>query len=496
MADVVLAKLESIGSETDVRGFHPPFSILYLADSLERAGFSVRLVHEEGTRANIQTLVDLVSEESPSFVGLSVVTGPSIIPSLQASMGIKDRCDVPIVWGGLQPTLLPELTLAKTCIDLLAIGEGEETVVELARVLSQHGFKPDQLADISGIAWKENGQVVFTKARPYIRNLDDISAAWHHLDIERYIRPEIYLASEWGEGWERATAINTSRGCPWRCGFCYNQAVNKRTFRAQSAARVIQDIENLKDRYDISGIRFSEDHFFSDSRRALEIIRNTGIPWSATIRVDDLTRGGESFVKELAENQCAVLRCGVESGSQRVLDLIHKDITLDQIREAADLCDKYGVRIGFLFLLGFPTESWAEVCQTLDLIDQLEGMSEHVMVALPAIFCPFPGTPLLGKAIEQGFEPPTTLEEWGNTIDVIVKNSGRLPPYVDERVERSINYKRLADVRDFDNLVLSLSVKVFRRMAKMRWKHRFFSFPVDWYIADLGRSSMQRLGKM
>jgi anaerobic magnesium-protoporphyrin IX monomethyl ester cyclase len=496
MVDVILTKLESIGSETDVRGFHPPFGILYLADSLEKAGFSVRLVHEEGTKANIQALVDLVATEKPSFVGFSVVTGPSIIPSLEASREIKERYRIPIVWGGLQPTLLPQEALAKACIDVLGIGEGERTIVELAQVLSQHGLEAGKLEKVTGIAFKQDGQVVFTEPRPFIRDLDDIRAAWHHLDIERYIRPEVYLASDWGEGGKRATAINTSRGCPWRCGFCYNQAVNKRTFRAQSAARVIQEIQDLKDRYDISGIRFSEDHFFSNGQRALEIIRNTGIPWSATIRVDDLTRGGDDFVKDLAENQCAILRCGVESGSQRVLDLIRKDVSLDQVREAAELCGKYGVRIGFLFLLGFPGESWAEVCETLDLMDELEGMNEYIIVALPAIFCPFPGTPLLSAAMQHGFKPPASLEEWGNTIDVIVKNAGSHPPYVDRRVERAIDYLRLIRVRDFDSLALSLPAKVLQRMAKMRWKHRFFSFPIDWHLAALGRRSLQKAGRM
>jgi radical SAM superfamily enzyme YgiQ (UPF0313 family) len=496
MADVVLVKLESIGSETSARGLHPPFGILYLADALEKAGFSPRLIHEEGTQANIQALVDLVSQEEPSFVGFSVVTGPSIIPSLEASMEVKQRCDVPVVWGGLQPTLLPEMTLEKTCIDLLAIGEGEETVVELAQVLSQYGLKASKLEKVAWTAFKKDGQFTFTEPRPFIKNLDNYHIAWHYLDIERYIRPEIYLASEWGEGWKRATAINTSRGCPWRCGFCYNQAVNRRTFRAQSAARVVQDVQNLKAHHNISGIRFSEDHFFSDQRRAMEIIRNIEIPWSATIRVDDITRGGDAFVRELAENRCTLLRCGVESGSQRVLDLIRKDISLDQIREAAALCNKYGVRIGFLFLLGFPGESCAEVCQTFDLMDELAEMSKHFIVALPAIFCPFPGTPLLDVAIEQGFEPPTSLEEWGNTIDVIVKSEGSLPPYVHRRVERAIDYLRLARVRDFGNPVLSLSAGVFRQIAKMRWERRFFSFPIDWYVADLGRRRLKKLDRM
>lgn len=489
MEEIMLVKLESLGSETDPRGLHPPFSILYLADVLEKAGFRVRLLHEEGTGANIDVLVDLVKKEKPLFVGFSVLTGPQIIPSLKASMAVKEKCGIPVLWGGLQPTLLPELVLGYEFIDAIALSEGEMTIVDFARALSDQGLNPDVLAAIDGIAFNNNGNIVMTKSRSFIKNLDDIHAAWHHLDIERYIRPEIYLESFLGG--KRAMAVNTSRGCPWRCGYCYNLEFNRRTFRAQSAQRVIEEVQMLKDRYGITGLRFSEDHFFSNHDRALEIVKNIDIPWSATIRVNDLTIGGDDFVRELSENQCAILRCGVESGSQHMLDKICKDITLEQVREAGKLCAKYGINVGFFFMLGFPDETWTDVLQTLDIMDELDGMGKSVIVALPSIYCPFPGTPLLDSAIKSGFQSPTSLEGWGTTIDEIVKSSGRLPPYVDKRVERVINYLRLARVREFDNLFISWAAKLFRSIAKWRWRHRFFSYPIDWTIASLGRSRLQ-----
>jgi radical SAM superfamily enzyme YgiQ (UPF0313 family) len=494
MKDILLAKLESIGSEAGPRGLHPPFSILYLADVLEKAGFRPRLLHEEGTEANIDSLVNLVQTEKPLFVGFSVLTGPQIIPSLQASMAVKEKCGTPVIWGGLQPTLLPDLVLGYEFIDAIAISEGERTIVDFARALSNHGLEPGVLEGIDGIAFKNNGKIVFTESRPFIKNLDDIRAAWHLLDIERYIRPEIYLESHLGG--KRAIAVNTSRGCPWRCGYCYNLEFNKRTFRSQPAQLVIEEVQMLKDRYGITGLRFSEDHFFSNHDRALEIIKNIDIPWSATIRVNDLTEGGGDFVRELSENRCALLRCGVESGSQQILDKICKDITLDQIREAGSLCAQHDINIGFFFMLGFPGEMWTDVLQTLEIMDELDSIGERVTVALPSLYCPYPGTPLLDLAIRSGFQSPTSLEGWGTTIDEIVRSSGRLPPYVDKRVERVINYLRLARVRDFDNVFVSMATKLFRNVAKWRWKHRFFSFPIDWHIASLGRSSLQNTDNM
>lgn len=91
----------------------------------------------------------------------------------------------------------------------------------------------------------------------------------------------------------------TSRSCPWRCGFCYNQFVNRRRFRAQSAERVLSDVRDLRERYDITGIVFEDDNFFANRRRALQIAGGLDVPWNPHIRVDEVVREGEEFVKEL-----------------------------------------------------------------------------------------------------------------------------------------------------------------------------------------------------
>ena len=147
-------------------------------------------------------------------------------------------------------------------------------------------------------------------------------------------------------------------------------------------------------------------------------------------------------------------------------------------------------------MLGFPGESWEEVCETINLMDDLEKVNPCIMVSLPSIFCPYPGTPLLDVAVNQGFEPPASLEDWGTTVNELVRHTGCLPPYVDYRVERVINYLRLARVREFNSLTLSLPSKIFKYIAQLRWKHRYFSFPVDWYIANSGRRLLKKGGKM
>ncbi len=490
MPDIILAKLDS--EEKEYR-MAPPFGILYLADALEKAGFSVRLIHELGTEADIQTLVELVFREKPIFIGFSTLTGSALLPTAQASKAVKETQPIPVVWGGLHPTMLPQQTLMNDFVDIVAIGEGDRTVVELASVLHEHGLDTGKLTEVAGIGFKSNGRVILTEPRPFIKDLDDLHPAWHHVDVERYFRSDKHFYTDVGsQFWgEKIAAVFTSRGCPWRCGFCYNQFVNKRTFRAQSVQRVIKDVQGYKDRYGITAIIFEDDGFFTDKERALEIVRDIGVPWTSSIRANYLAKWGDDFVRELAQHNCAELRIGAESGSQRVLDMMYKGITVDQIRTAAELCLRHGVKASFGFMVGVPGESWSDVLKTLDLMDELEAMGNDIAAIGPCIFTPYPGTPLFDLAIEHGFEPPTSLEEWGIRL---WGHKQPLAPYVDRRIRFIAYYRRLANRIDFDQLGFSLPAKLLGQAAKWRWQHRFFGFPLDYTLPAFGLNMLTKLG--
>jgi hypothetical protein len=184
----------------------------------------------------------------------------------------------------------------------------------------------------------------------------------------------------------------------------------------------------------------------------------------------------------------------VESGSQRILDLITKDITVDHIRKAAELCGAYGITAIFMFMYGFPDETWADIRQTIDLIDELEELGEHVVVSHLGLFTPFPGTPLFDAAVKAGFRPPTSLAGWGAPMGEIARYKGHLPPYVDRRASSLTHYRQLAGRKDLDEAIFSLPAKVLQRIAQLRWKHRFFSFPIDHTLPAACGRAMDRLG--
>lgn len=488
-ADVVLVKLE-----VDPRSHYlaPPFGILYLASALEKEGFRVKLYHEVGTPGKIKSVVDEIVRQKPLFAGFSTLTGHTLVPTLAASKRLKKSSDIPVVWGGLHATMLPEQTLKSDGIDMVVIGEGEETVTELAKTLRGDAGSPSSLADIPGLAFKKDGACRTNPRRDFIRNLDAYSPAWHHLPIERYFYKGKYFFSDFGSivAGDRIAALVTSRGCPWRCSYCYNQFVNKRSFRAHSAGKVIQDLERLRKDYNVSAVVFEDDNFFSDRERALEIIRNIRVPWSSSMRADNVAKWGDGFLEELRRHNCVELRIGGESGSQETLDRMHKDMKVEDVLRTVELCRKHKIRAGFNFMVGIPGESWPQMLETFRFMDELEKMGDGVAVKGLTTFLPWPGTPMYESAVAMGFRPPKLVEDWG------IQYGPRQPrtPFTDRRARFAGHYRAMASREQKGRTFGLVFMKPLKYLAKKRWEKRFFRFPVDYYLPRLFKRALQVVG--
>ncbi len=476
---VLLAKLEP---DVAAHNTAPPFGILYLASALEAAGFEVELWHEATTRNTYDRLVRRILEKRPVLVGFSTLTGPSLRPTLEASQAIKRAVDVPVVWGGLHPTMLPEQTLENECVDAVAIGEGEETIVEVAAVLAKGGG-PSAIGEVRGLAFRDNGTVRRTAPRPFLRDLDRYQPAWHLLDLRRYLFSDRHFYTDMGSRLVAPTvaSIITSRGCPWRCAYCYNQFVNRRSFRAHSPQKVLAAVGELKERYGVGAVIIEDDCFFADRKRGLEIVRGLGIPWNVSIRASEIVKWGAGFLAEIAASGCQEIRIGAESGSPRMLELLEKDITVDDIRGAVRLCLDAGIRPCLNFMIGLPGESEADRRATLDLMDELDGLGGMVAVNGPSVFLPWPGTPLYERAVAVGFKPPTRTEDWA------VQWGGQLPstPFLPKRY-RLVNYYRfLGHRKETGFLRFPHVANALKQLARLRWRRRFFGFPWDYYLPRL-----------
>ncbi len=469
----------------------PPFGILYLASALEGAGFSVQLIHESMNSSRAAALAEEIVAAHPLLVGISSFTGPSLRAALQLSQAIKRASAVPVVWGGLHATMLPTQTLVSSAIDVAVMAEGEETIVDLARLCEAGELGPRSLAATRGVAYRDGGTVRTNAWRPYIRDLDRYRPAWHLLDIERYLYRGTYIYSALGSKVSdlKIATVMTSRGCPGRCGYCYNQFVNHGSFRSHSVPRALAEIDDLARNHGVTAVVFEDDCLFADRKRATEIIRALPVRWAASIRADYLARWGEPFITDLAAHKCFELRIGAESGSQRVLDIMGKGITVDQIRRSVGLCVAHNINVLLGFMCGVPGETWRDTLQTLDLIDELEREGASV-AAGPAFFFPYPGTPLFDEAVKLGFRPPASTDEWA-----IGWGPGQpLPPYADRRARLVGFYRIMARHRDTASLRVPFFARFLQWLARRRWRSRIFALPLDYYVPRAVLRSLRSLG--
>ncbi|MDP3732518.1 MAG: radical SAM protein [Candidatus Omnitrophota bacterium] len=379
-----------------------PYGVLYLAGFLRQKGLKVD-IYDRNTdySLDIQKCMDYFKEKKPAIVGLSVLTGPVISDAIKISRAIKSMSPgTRIVWGGLHPTIFSQCVLKEDNVDFIIQGEGELPMLELCRALLDN----NPYSGIRNLGFKDNGRIVLNPIREELLDLDaNDMPAWDLLDIRHYVANRFFAS--------RVLTMNTSRGCPFKCTFCFNQGLPYQRWRGLSAAKIKKQIDYLYKSYGINGIQFYEDSFDTDKKRVREFCglmlgsgMNQRIKWSHFSNIPYFDREVVSYEKEAG---LRYIEYGVESGSQRILDWVNKRQTVVQIKEVFEECRKIGIKTAALFMIGFPDESYEELMMTVDLV---EGVPAHILIC--TIYRPYPGTPLFEYCVKnKKFSPPQELEE-------------------------------------------------------------------------------------
>jgi anaerobic magnesium-protoporphyrin IX monomethyl ester cyclase len=397
-----------------------PMAVLTVAAPLEARGYSVRIVDQRGNPAWRQELKDELAAQRPLMVGISSMTGRQIGGGLSAARLVREATpDVPIVWGGVHPSLLPEQTAAHELVDIVVVGEGEVTAVELADALRTG----TPLSKVAGLCFKENGGVTRTPDRPFADLASLPEPAYHLVDIERYrVAPLV-------KG-ETSLTILTSRGCPYRCGYCYNVQYNRRSWRALPAAEVVRRMRVLKERFGVSSVLLLDDNFFCNLNRVREICRLLIeqrldlVVHGANCRADTVVRFDDELLGLLKKAGFTKLLIGVESGAPGVLERMKKDITPEQVLEANRMLRKHGIKPCFAFMAGFPYETVADVRTTLAFMGRLHDENPSAATFGLSLISPYPGTELLDDCVAAGLRPPSSLEEWARCDHTSLSFSG------------------------------------------------------------------------
>jgi hypothetical protein len=214
--------------------------------------------------------------------------------------------------------------------------------------------------------------------------------------------------------------VVTSRGCPFHCGYCYLQLPELRGYRTLSAERVYSDIKNLSEKYGIKSVFFYDDYFFGNRRRVLEFLelierKPLGVQFEVSCRIDFLARESDELLARLCRAGFTELLIGVESGSDRILKMIHKGFTKEQVIQANKKMAKAGIGCKLSWMAGFPTETREEFFETVDLMLQLTKENPYCSLTPLGIYTPYPGTELYENCKRMfGAIFPETLDGWAD----------------------------------------------------------------------------------
>jgi radical SAM superfamily enzyme YgiQ (UPF0313 family) len=474
MNKVILVQPENGLNET----VYVPLGLISLAAYI-RNDFEVKIV--DLRLEKLRNLYKIVENQQPLAVGFSMLTGSCIKQIIEAAKEIKKiNPETKIIVGGIHPTFFPEQTIKNSALDFVVINEGEESLLELLKVLEANG----NFSGILGLGWKNNeGKTIINGQRESFLDMNTLPMpAWDLIDVERYSHG---LSRNPGE---KVIDFYTSKGCPYPCAFCYNLNFNRRKWRAKSAEKAFGELEFLHNKYGINYFIIHDDNFVVDKERALKfaqliIDKDLKIQYSVDSRVDYFE---EEFFGKLKESGLCELRVGCESGSNRILkNVIQKGITVEQTLKAIEIAKKLDLKLILSFVIGWPTETIAERQQTIDLILKIQKIHPKAAIYPLWIYIPYPGTPLFKKAVEMGFNQPRSLEEWGNYFWGKAHIPWLKNPEEYELIHALSPFawynKKLLDLKNksFKNIIRHFTIKFFRPLVLFRFKHNFWKFPLD-----------------
>jgi len=417
------------GSLKEVANILPSLNLGYLAAVLEKNGFNVEIIDARVLNLNNVQLLERLKQDKPNLIGITstVLTINTVIELCKSIK--KELKGSLVVIGGPHISSTPKETMKFGCFDIGVIGEGEYTLLEIVQQLSIGKL---DLKKIRGICYIKNKKLIFNEARDYIKDLDELPFPARHLYpplSEYHPVPASYKKLPLAH-------MFTSRGCPHQCTFCDRTTFGKR-FRARSPKNVVDEIEECLTKYHAKEIKFFDDAFTVDKKRTTEICneiikRGLKFPWSCLTRVDNVSL---ELLEKMKEAGCWQVSYGLESGSQRILDLMKKGITIEQSRNAVNWAKKAKLNVRAFFILGFPGETLETINETIRFAKEL-----RIDVASFYTITPYPGNEMFQMIKDEGKLRHMNYDDYVPLIDINSTKLAYVPDGItEEQLKRSVS---------------------------------------------------------
>lgn len=461
----------------------PPLALISIAAPLLQEGYQVRIIDETLEEDYVGAVLREV--ENAICLGISIITGPMINGAVKIGRAVKQRYPhVPIVLGGWHPSILPEQTLRAPFVDVVAVKQGEITLLELVR----HFQEGASLEQVTGILWKNNGEIHWNKPRlyPKVAQLPSRLPGYDLIDYERYYQRT-------GLCW---LMYSSSHGCPYNCSYCSNASVYGRNLDVLPVEQVVDEVTYLARKHHIQLVGIIDDIYFAFMDRCLQMAEGfirSGVKfeWYIQDRVDAWARLTTEQAKLYRRAGLVRVHFGAESGSEKVLLSIEKKANVEKTLLAVERCKEADIRASFGFIFGLPAEEEEDLWATVELIDLIYSSYEQAD-CYTNIFTPYPGSPLWPVSVEKGFVPPQTFEEWSEFYPRVTRL-----PWLSE-----VQHRRLQAIRQYMRFgyhQVNVGEKPYSRKhrmllnllkpsSRMRVRRRWFGFPWEVY----GYWSLQR----
>ena len=369
-----------------------PLGLGYIAAVLRERGYQVSVIDLTIEDVNYGDLENRIKQFNPDIIGISAISY-EYLQVKELSAYLKRVVPSKIILGGLLATYNYDLVLNKTDVEICVIGEGELTIIDLLENLAF-------LAEVKGIAYKENGNITLNPPRELISDLDALPfPAYDLFDIDEYselLMRDIYMSHKYlpKKKIHRKMTLESGRGCPFACQFCSKCFT---TIRRKSVDRIIEEMKYLQEHYAIDILGFQDELFFFEKNYIYEFcqkIKPLGVSWYGNARVNTIDR---ETLELIVKSNCLTIGFGVESGSEKILKNMNKKTSPSQIEETLKNVLEVGLPTTISLILGYPGEDKQSVQDTLDLLKRVghPGLMFRYIT-------PYPGSALYDYCLENG----------------------------------------------------------------------------------------------
>lgn len=377
--------------------FLPPLGLMYIAGYLKKyTTYEIGIIDCQVEGIDYEDLKKKIIEENPDIVGITAMTFTLLDVLKTAKITKENLPETKVVLGGPHINVYPQETMKIDYIDFLVLGEGEGPFLDLLRNIHQ----TDKLYKIEGIVFRDGDKIINTGSRNLIHDLDIIPfPARTLLPYKKYFS---VISSKFP-----VTTMFTSRGCPYKCLFCDRPHLGK-IFRARSAQNVVDEMKECQN-LGIKEIFIYDDTFAVDRQRVIDICnkiieQGIKISWDVRTRVDTVDEEVLSYMKKAG---CQRIHYGIEAGTQKILNVLRKGITIEQAEKAFKLTKKVGITTLGYFMFGSPKETREDIMQTIKFIKKLNPDFVHISITTP-----FPATDLYRQGLESGILPKNFWREF------------------------------------------------------------------------------------